>query len=143
MITLSTIDAKVIAEPMNDFAYRKDSESTVEYLSRLSIFQVTIDQLLIHDGFVFGAAGLIGNGPDKMLNLYCSFTLRTNWLNDPKGSANFYIGPTVARKNLEYNPDNDHGVEWFYHPKSFKVDGHPRLCGMAWLYTVQVDSKLL
>ena len=49
MITLSTIGAKVIAEPMDDFAYRKDSESPVEYLSRLSIFQVTIDQLLIHD----------------------------------------------------------------------------------------------
>ena len=143
MITLSTIGAKVIAEPMDDFAYQKDSESTVEYLSRLSIFQVNIDQLLIHDGFVFGAAGLIGNGPDKMLNLYCSFTYRTNWLNHPTGSANFYIGPTVARKKLEYNPNNDCGIEWFYHPKSFKVDGHPRLYGMAYLYIVQVDSKFL
>ena len=57
MITLSTIGAKVIAEPMDDFAYRKDSESTVEYLSRLSIFQVTIDQLLIHDGFVLARLG--------------------------------------------------------------------------------------
>lgn len=129
MAALATIGTLIEVTPWDELQHWPDANTVWDFVDDRTPFRFRVAGELLDDGFFFGLYGPVESGPDRYLDLICNIMLRhdnSDWYNSAECGASFKVGPTIAKRVVDYDPTNHCDWPFYLHPEGTFVDGFPR-----------------
>ena len=129
MPALATIGTIIEVTPWDELQHWPDANTVWDFVDDRNPFRFRVAGELIDAGIFFGLYGPVESGHDRYRDLICNIMLRhdnSDWHNTVECGASFKVGPSIAKRAVDYNANSHSDVPFYLHPEGTYVDGFPR-----------------